>query len=170
MGKMKKTVYFYWALITALLFIALIVVFGAYLTPNINYEGVINGTNLIFGQTHPLQPETIPTIINGITAVTSIIIAISGAILGLVYREDFTDRRSKLSLLGFVFYFAVPFTFLLIVYNSLIYGSLNFALTWALDALVLALAEFVLSMLSIYNKLDSNKEKEMENPSIGNDI
>ena len=167
MKKMKINVYLLWAIVIAILFMVLITIFGFFLTPNVNYEGAMNGTNLFFGETHPLQPETIPTIINGITAVTSIIIGLSGAILGLVYREDFTkDKRSKLALLGFVFYFAVPFTFLLSVYNSLIYGALSFALKLALDALVLALMEFVLSMLAIYIRLDSHKETESENKQL----
>jgi hypothetical protein len=149
-------------------FVLLVAILGFFLTPNVNYEGSINGTNFFYGATHSLQPDSIPTIINGITAVTSIIIAFSGAVIGLVYREDFKDKLSKIVLLGFLLYFAFPFAFLFTVYYSLMYGAFNFALKWALDALVIALTEFVLSMLVIFSRFDSHKERE--NPAIGEDI
>ena len=167
----KPNFYLISGIILAALSLVLIAIFGISLTPNANYEGAINGTNLFFGETHALNYQTIPTVINGITAVTSIIIALSGAILGLVYREDFSkEKRSKVALLGFLFYFIVPFTFLLIVYNALIYGALIFALKYALDALILALVEFALSMLAIFWRLDSQKNDKLDNPAIGSDF
>lgn len=156
---MKISPYLILSIIVGVLSIALLSVFPIYLNSNINLENIINGSNPFFGQTHPIQPESIPTIVNGLTAVTSVIIGFSGAVLGLVYRQDFTaDHRSKATILAYLFYFAIPFTFLLIVYNALIYGALNFALTYALNAVVLALTEFVLSMLAIFYKLDKDKK------------
>ena len=65
-------------------------------------------------------------------------------------------------------YFAIPFAFLFTVYYSLLYGAFNFALKWALDALVIASTEFILSMLVILYRFDL--PKKMENPAIGEDI
>lgn len=155
-------------IIIGVFFVIVVAILGFFLTPNVNYEGSINGTYAFYGVTHSLQPESISTIINGITAVTSIIIAFSGAVIGLVYREDFKDKISKIVLLGFLLYFAIPFAFLFTVYYSLIYGAFDFALRWALDALVIALAEFILSMIVIFYRFDL--PKKMENPAIGEDI
>jgi hypothetical protein len=111
------------------------------------------------GNTHALNFDTIPTVINGITAVTSIIIGFSGAIIGLVYREDFKkDKKVKIGLLALSFYSAVPLTFLFIVYYSLIYGALEFALKIALFALIFALLDFILSMLAVFIRLDLKKD------------
>jgi hypothetical protein len=174
---MKINAYLLWIVIASILFMGLIVTFGVYLTPNINYDTNatnLDGYNLFFGETYSLQATTVPTVINGLTAVTSVIIGFSGAVIGLIYREDFNkDKRSKLMLLGFLFYFILPLVFLLIVYNALLYGALSFALKWALNALVLALAELILSMLAIFYRLDGEKNnpvpseiKTVKEPSV----
>jgi hypothetical protein len=161
---MKTNPYLFWAKITAIVFIILVIVTGLFLKPYIIYEGALNGTNWIYGDTHALKFETVPTVINGITAVTSIIIGFSGAIVGLVYREDFKkDKKVKVALLTLAFYSAVPLTLLLIVYDSLIYGALEFALKWALYALILALADFIIAMLSIFYRLGTQKDTELGN-------
>jgi hypothetical protein len=149
-----------WGKIVVIFFVVLIMSIGLTLKPYVNYEGSSNGTNLIYGDTHALNFETIPTVINGITAVTSIIIGFSGAIIGLVYREDFKkDKKAKRGLLALAFYSVIPLTFLLIVYNSLIYGALDFALKIALFALIFALLDFILSMLAVFVRLDLEKDK-----------
>ncbi len=78
-----------YGIIIGILFIVVIAISGFFLTPNVNYENSVNGTYSAYGTTHQLQPESIPTIINGITAVTSIIIAFSGAVIELVLPRRF---------------------------------------------------------------------------------
>jgi len=150
--------YLLWAIIVAIVFLVIIITIGLFQTPFVNYEGAVNGTNLSYGNVHALQYGTVPTIINGMTAVTSIIIGFSVAIIALVYREHFIrDIRDKSALLILAFYSVIPLTFLVVVYNSLIYGALDFALKWASYALLLSLAEFIFSMLAIYQRLSSQQ-------------
>lgn len=157
----------------AIVFIALVVTTIG-LKPNFDL-GTPNGTNIIWGDTYALKFETIPTVINGITAVTSIIIGFSGAIIGIVYREDFNkDKKVKIGLLGIAFYSAVPLTMLLVVYHALIRGAVEFASIFALNALILAFVFFILAMLSIFYRLslhdetlsgDAEKKKEPDDKS-----
>ena len=159
---MKINTYLFLALTVTIVFSAGIVVTGLLLNPYVNYEGALNRTNWIYGDTHALNFETLPTVINGITAVTSIIIGFSGAIIGLVYREDFKENRKvRLLLLALAFYSVIPLTFLLVVYNSLAYGALDFALKWALYALTLALLDFIVTMLSVFSRLSLEKDTEL---------
>jgi hypothetical protein len=163
MGEHMKNPYSFWAKIITFVFIILVIVIGLFLEPNINFDDAVNGTNWIYGNTYELKFETVPTLINGITAVTSIIIGFSGAMVGLVYREDFTkDKKVKKRLLALAFYSVVPLTILLLVYHSLTFGAFEFAMKWALFALILALADFVISMLAIFYRLDKQSKPESE--------
>lgn len=144
-----------------------------FLKPYVNYEGALNSTMSTYGNTHPLNFDTIPTVINGITAVTSIIIGFSGATVGLVYREEFkTDKNVRSFLLLLTFFSVIPLVFLLGVYSALINGALDYALKSALVALYLALFDFILAMLVVFHFFipSLTKDKESENPSIRNDI
>jgi hypothetical protein len=149
--------------IVTLVFSVAILAIGFCLKPFVNYEGATNGMS-IYGTTYELQYETIPTVINGMTAVTSIIIGFSGAMVSLVYREHFKkDPKAKLQLLGLAFYSAIPLTMLAVVYNSLIFGALEFSLKFALYALLLSLAFFIISMLTIFYSISLK-----DNPESGN--
>jgi len=148
--------YLFWAIFVAIMFMVLIIVVGLFQKPFVNYEGAINGTNPFYGNLHALPYGTLPTVINGITTVTSIIIALSGAMIAIVYRGfSVKDTKARLWLLTVAFYSAVPLTMLAVAYNALIYGALDFSLKWVQYALYLSLADFIISMLAIIYRLSS---------------
>jgi hypothetical protein len=158
----------------AIMFLVVIVFTVFFVKPFVNYEGAENGTmgNMsIYGTVHALNYDTIPTVINGITAVTSIIIGFSGAIIGLVYREDFKKGKLvRVFLLFLAFYSVIPLGLLIGVYSALISGALEYALKLALVAIYVALFDFIFTMLVVFHFYTPSLEKDTENPVIGNDI
>lgn len=156
---------------------AVVIVFTVFfLKPFVNYEGAVNGTMgsmSIYGTVYALNYDTILTVTNGITAVTSIIIGFSGAIIGLVYREDFKKYKIvKAVLLLLAFFSVFPLSLLIWVYSALINGALEFALKLALVALYIALFDFIFAMIVVFHFYipSLEKDEELANPTIGNDI
>lgn len=165
---MKPDRYLHLATIITIVFIVLIGTIGFFLQPNVNYQNAINGTMLFYGDTHSLNFDVIPTVVNGISAVTSIVIGFSGAIIGLVYREDFfKDRKMKGGLLVLAFYSVIPLGILLVAYSSIIYGALDFSLRYALYALILALNVFIIAMLSIFYRLNKESNSDSQKKESG---
>jgi hypothetical protein len=98
----------------ALCFLALffIVIFINFMMPiNFDYTGNNTYTKV------ELSAQTVPTVINGIIASTSVIIAFSGAVVGLMYR----DIVSKSDVAG-----AVTFIILLLFLTSITYDFYAF--------------------------------------------
>ena len=154
------------------IFFSLAIVFTVFFVkPYVNYEGSVNGTMSSYGTVHALIYDTVPTIINGISTVTSIIIGFSGAIIGLVYREDFKKSKIvKVFLLLIAFFSIFPVSLLIAVYSALFYGALEYALKFALIALYVALFDFTITMIIIFHFYVPNLDKDIENPFIGDDF
>lgn len=146
-----KIIIYYMVIIWVVISIAVITI-GLILSPHIDYTGIsYNAT--IFGKSYWLNFDSIPTIINGITASTSIIIGFTGAIIGILYQLLKDDESTKKILLYSAFYELVPLAFLFTVYNFLIMGYTEWALKMALFAFALALLDIAIAMLGSFYRL-----------------
>lgn len=142
---------------------AVAVVTTVFMIPNINYSDVKNATLPILGTAYQLNFESIPTIANGITAVTSIIVGFTGAIIGIFYRAFKDDETTKLIILISAFSDILPLVFLFAVYDFLLLGYTDFALKMALIALGLSLANIINVMLGSFYRLARNSRNQ-QNP------
>jgi uncharacterized membrane protein YqjE len=128
-----------------------------------NSTAVIIGDNVVFAK---ISLQNVPTVINGITASTSIVIGFIGVVVGILMREIFKDEsKTKVFFLLMAFLLAVPLAYLSTVYTFLIMGLVDWAVRWALDGLVLSLFMFVIIMLFAFHRLTSGKEPSLENAS-----
>lgn len=104
--------------------------------------------------------QSIPTVINGITASTSIIIGFIGVMIGLLYREVFfKEEKTRTLLLYVAFFMGIPLAYLSLVYNFLIIGWLDTALRMALAGLILSIFVFVLISLYVGFRMDEKEKK-----------
>jgi hypothetical protein len=116
---------------------------------------VINGN--IFMAKIPIQ--NVPTVINGITAATSIIVGLSGAAVGIIVRELFqTNKKASYFLMSILFYFLFVFAYQFVIYILLVSGVIDMALRWSICGLLLALMIFVISMLGPLLIIELEKE------------
>jgi hypothetical protein len=119
--------------------IAFIVVIGWLLSVKfpIDYSNgvAVNGTVSENNARTAIQAQSVPTIVNGIVTSTSIIVAFSGALIGLFFREVFNDdKRGKEVLIIFATLFAVPFVFLFFAYYSIAIGGQFMGVTFLENA------------------------------------
>jgi hypothetical protein len=147
---------------------AVVISIGFTFSPKIDYTSIpYNQTAL--GNSYWLAFSSIPTIINGITASTSIIIGFTGAIIGVLYQLLKDDEATKRILLYSAIYELIPLTFLFLVYEFLLLGLIQWATQMALFAFALSLLNIAIAMLgSIYRiaKKENNLPlKSMQQPS-----
>lgn len=132
-----------------------------FLSLHIDYNGVSYNTNIFLGKSYSLSFDSIPTIINGITASTSIIIGFTGAIIGILYQLFKDDDDTKLRLLLSAFYGLVPLVNLFLVYVLLPMGYTDAALKTALIAFVLSLLNIAIVMLGSFYRLARRGNKPL---------
>jgi len=147
-----------------IIFSVLIIVTAVFLTPNVDYSTIPNSTIPLFGIRYQIEYSSMPTIINGITASTSIIIGFTGAMVALFYRIFEDDDSTKTVLLISAFYEIVPLAFLLFVYIFLPLGFTDGALKLALVALGLSLVSFSNVMLGSFYRLVRKKKTSSSLP------
>ena len=125
-----------------------------------NATVIIKDGNVEFAK---IALQNIPTLINGITTSTSIIVAFSGAVIGFMIRELFqSDKKAKLAFFGVFFAFIYIFMYLFWVYVFLATGGVDLALRWSLAGLLLSMLIFVGTMLLGNYRLGMLKERETE--------
>jgi len=107
----------------------------------------------------PLQ--NVPTVINGITTSTSIIVGFTGTIIGIMVREIFKDDKKMRNALQYVSIFiGLTFAYLFLVYYFVVGGLLEMALRTALIGFLFTLLLFFLVMsLGVY-RMAKNEENE----------
>jgi hypothetical protein len=134
----------------------------AFFSAPINYSGLpINGT----GEPTQIAAQTVPTIVNGITTVTSIVVALCGVLFGtIIYREIAKEANPKrkneyFALLGVLIF---PELYLMFSYVFLGFGLFLIALRWALSSFIVAILIFVLFYIQAPQKLWFDKEKKDE--------
>jgi hypothetical protein len=135
------------------------------LSPNVDNSGIPNNMTP-FGIRYQLEFGSIPTIINGITASTSIIIGFTGAMVALFYKIFENDDNTKAVLLISAFYEIVPLVFLLFVYDLLPLGYIDVALKLAFIAFGLSLLSLATVMLgSLYRLVRKKKNPITPRPT-----
>jgi hypothetical protein len=103
--------------------------------------------------------QNVPTIINGITASTSIIVGFSGAVIGIVIRELFqNDKKAREYFLGVLALFIYTFGFQFWVYSLLVSGAVDWALRWSLSGLLLSLLIFGLTIIVTSYRIEVQKK------------
>lgn len=152
-----------------LLFLVVIVFNQLVLHPQIDVTNNPNSTAIIVGDNvfwAKISLQNVPTVINGITASTSIVIGFIGVVVGILVREVFKDdSKTKIFLLLMVFLAGIPLTYLSSVYSFLLMGYVDWAIRWALNGLVLSLFLFAAIMLFAFHRLTSGKKAIVENAS-----
>ena len=126
------------------------------MTPNINYSNATNVSGL-----YKINYDSIPTIINGITAVTSIIIGFTGAIIGIFYQAFKEDETSKSLLYISAFYAVAPLSILFVVYYTLLLGFIEVPLKLALIALGLSLINIITVILGSFYRLSQKSKTQV---------
>jgi heme/copper-type cytochrome/quinol oxidase subunit 2 len=123
-----------------------------------------------YGLQIKLPESYIPTLINGITTSTSVVIGIFIAVLGIMLRHSIEKKDSgakQFYLLGMVI-LMIPVVWLWTTYVFLVQGFYTFAVTYSLDALILAL--FVLISIIVFTAVRISNQTEKEDPTIGDDM
>ena len=129
----------------------------------------LNGTTALYNAQTLIEARTVPTVINGIATVTSIIIGFSGTTIGLLIKsflQKVSKEREAYYLLSFAFPFAGSLALLYLAYTSLLMGGQGFlesSLRNALAAMVLALSNLlfiilIFSYVNDYKKPEKNTE------------
>lgn len=116
---------------------------------------------------------TIPTLINGITASTSIVVAVFIAILGIMYRTlDKKDVKSKEFYIRAMLALIIPIFWLYTTYTLLTIGVPTFAVRYALSGLISALYACTVITIFTVTKMatdnsgsDGNEPDKSEPPS-----
>jgi hypothetical protein len=103
-----------------------------------------------YGLTIKLDPTSVPTVINGITTSTSIVIGVVVAVLGIMYRVimEKSDPKPKEFYLRAMISLMVPLFWLYTTYAFLTIGWTDFAVRYALSGLLAAL--YVCIVITIF--------------------
>ena len=123
-----------------------------------------------YGLQIKLSESYIPTMINGITTSTSVVIALFIAVLGIMLRvsiekKDFESRQFYL--VGMIV-LLIPIGFFWSTYLFLAMGLSTIAVTYSLDALIGAL--FICIVLVIFTVVRVSNQTEKEDPTVGDDM
>lgn len=122
-----------------------------------------------YGLQIKLKEDSIPTLVNGITASMSVVIGILIAVLGIMLRLaiERKDLKSKQFYLNGMIILLVPVVYLWTTYAFLASGLTQFAVNYALSALLTALLVCILIVLHMYVRLANQTE---EDRAVGNDM
>ncbi len=134
-----------------------VVIFSGNFNPVINYPDVGNATFL--GISYELDFDSIPSIVNGLTSATSIIIGFTGTIVGILYGV-FIKKYDKLLLLLILLVVLFPLFFLFLVYYCLITGVVDYALRLALFALVYSFFILAITLFGSFYRLTKNENNQ----------
>ena len=105
----------------------------------------------------------ISTVINGITASTSIVLGFAGIILGLLYREIFkNDEEAKTFLFGIAVIFSIPIFYLYSVYLFLATGNFNLSIRTAFTGLIIASFAFIAMILFTAYRISAKEENKKQ--------
>jgi len=128
------------------------------------------GSMTKFGLQINLSESYIPTLINGITTSTSIVIGILIAVLGIMLRfsVESKDSVSKNFYLVAMVILIMPIVLFWSTYTFLTMGLYAFAVRYALSTLIIALLICVLVVVFAVVRMANQSEKE--DPTIGDDF
>lgn len=95
--------------------------------------------------------DAIPTLVNGITSSTSLILGFCGVIIGIMFREPRQKSTNRVSTGHFVFFLImliIPVSILWWTYSTLAFGAYLVSVKCGLSNLILAL--YIFASLIIY--------------------
>lgn len=130
-----------------LLLVGLIIVaLGPFFPIPIDYSGLpINGT----GQPTKIAAQTVPTLVNGIATITSIIAAFGGVMLGIMFRDvSKSGQEAKRTFFSLIGYFLIAIGFLFGAYCFLVSGFFEWAVRCSIGGFLIALAGILLLYLA----------------------
>jgi FtsH-binding integral membrane protein len=111
---------------------------------------------------HPqIDKSYLPTVVNGITASTSIVLGFAGVMLGLLYHEIFSkDEKTRSTLIALAFIFSIPIIYLYSVYSSLVSGDFDSATRIAFTGLIIASFAFIIIIIFASYRIEIADKKK----------
>jgi uncharacterized membrane protein len=108
-----------------------------------------------------IDVQAIPTLVNGITSSTSIIIAVLGVIIGIMFREmDRDDQKAKDFYVTAMLVLVIPLGWLFTTYLFLTTGYSQFAIKYGLIGLIFVLDICVIAIVYTAKRLSPETKKE----------
>jgi hypothetical protein len=91
-----------------------------------------------------IDPQAIPTLVNGITSSTSVIVGFCGVTIGMMFREvDKENHKAKTFYFGATFLLLIPLSMLWTTYTYLTTNLSQLAVRNGLGGLIMALYIFI---------------------------
>jgi hypothetical protein len=107
-----------------------------------------------------IDVQYVPTLVNGLTSSTSVIVGLSGVIIGIMFREiGEGNPRAKGGLVSSIFVLALPIALLWTTYAMLTMGEYESAIKFGLSGLIFALYLFLSLIIFVAKELGSKIEK-----------
>jgi len=104
------------------------------------------------------------TLVNGITASTSVIVGFSGTIIGIMFHEakEKRDNKTRMFLFKAIASLMIPLIMLWTTYCFLVMGGMwtSVAVKWGLDGLIMAFYVFSIVVIFIREQLNIEIEKK----------
>jgi len=155
----KPNIYFVYAIaLFVVILIATIWVMFLF-HPLIDFTGVPTNAT---GVPTKIAAQTVPTLVNGIIAATSVIIGFTGTIIGILIRDFMKDTKARTFLILITGLFGVSFTYPWASFIFLAIGLFEFAVKWALVGFLLSLFLFMVIILFAFSKLSLEKEEKSD--------
>jgi cytochrome bd-type quinol oxidase subunit 2 len=153
----KRPSRFIWEIIIVFVVFVISVLFINFRSIAIDYSGNITNAKT------QIPAQSVPTIINGLAASTSIIVGFSIALIGATFREVIkTQQKATEVLIGCSGAFAFCFVLLFIAYDHLMMGGEGFLeLAWKNAASSLACALFLLLFIFLFVAYAQEKTSEI---------
>jgi len=118
-----------------------------------------------------VDDKSIFTLVNGITASTSVIVGFSGTIIGIMYREakEKQDDKARMFLFKAIAVLMMPLIMLWTTYCFLVMGGIwaSLAVRYSLDGLIMAFYVFGVVVIFIAKQLSAEIEKRSEKTESG---
>jgi len=111
-----------------------------------------------------VNDQSIFTLVNGITASTSVIVGFSGTIIGIMFREanEKQDNEARMFFFKAIAALMIPLTMLWTTYAMLAIGGVwtPMAVRWGLSGLIMAFYVFSAVVIFIAKRLSAEIEKK----------
>lgn len=99
---------------------------------------------MIYGGRPTVEKESVPTVINGLTSVTGLIVGFNATIVGILYHDERKSAEPSQSRLMWTLYaLAFPLVFIGLAYTYLVTSNLEAAVRLGLSGLVTSLVLFM---------------------------
>lgn len=111
---------------------------------------ILVATWVMFFLSVKVDSSTFPTLVNGITSSTSIIIGLSGVVVGIMLRDAEIDRETRNFCYGVIVLLLIPLTMLWLTYSFLAMDTLGSVISYiAVRTALIALIETLYTFFGI---------------------